>query len=70
MKLCKDCKYCKPLVTKFLWVKFVNYELARCSHELSLDLVSGEPKLFCDLSRKYDFQVKFCTPKGKYWEAK
>lgn len=76
MKLCKDCKHCRPSVSiKFgflgLSSKIVkNYEYARCAHELSICVVSGEHKQFCSVSRQFSNDIKHCTPEARYFEPK
>ena len=75
MKLCKDCKHCRPKVSiKFgvlgLGSKIVkNYEYAKCAHELSISLVSGEPDRYCETSRE-NYIDKYCTPEARYFEPK
>jgi hypothetical protein len=67
MKLCKDCKYCEPIVTHFLWIASVNYKHAKCKAPGNIDLVTGKGGKFCDLERQY---ITNCGKEGKLWEAK
>lgn len=71
MKLCKDCKYHKPYALKFLGITVVtDSRLDKCKHELSVNPVTGDGEGWCDLSRKFNHDIKDCTPDGIYWEAK
>lgn len=67
MKLCKDCKHCRPTVDKFLWLKDIDYRWAKCASEDCIDLVSGGGGVYCKHQRETEGR---CGYEGKNWEAK
>lgn len=71
MKLCKDCKYHEPYALKFLGITVItDSRLDKCTHELSVNLVTGKAGQYCDFSREFCHDIERCTPEGRYWEAK
>ena len=54
MKLCKDCKHCRPTVNKFLWIKSIDYRWAKCASEDCIDLVSGGGGDYCKHQREIE----------------
>ncbi len=67
MKLCKDCKHCRPSVEKFLWITSLNYKYAKCAAPHVINLVTGDGGAYCDIERR-DFSD--CNRNGRFWEAK
>lgn len=70
MKLCKDCKHCRPETGLIANLLDNSYKLARCAHELSICVVSGEAKKYCSISRENSHDIKYCTPEARYFEPK
>jgi len=68
MKLCKDCKHCRPN-TAFRWLPFCKYDFAECKHPSAVirhDPVSGHREhTFCELTRKWSDR---CGPDAKFFE--
>lgn len=69
MKFCKDCRYVRPFVRKFLWFTVINdMDVARCLHPNAnrTDAVTGEsdPK-FCSAVR-----IHGCGEEGHWFEPK
>lgn len=57
------------MVTKFLWITFIDYKYAKCKNEFSVNLVDGSGGRFCSTERDYETDA-MCGRKGKHWEAK
>ena len=70
MKLCKDCKYCKP--DKFLFMKFYT-ATSQCTHPeaTTIQLVSGK-KLYryCTTMRENYFKEETCGKEAKWFDNK
>jgi len=63
-KLCKDCIYCKP-------TGFKEYKYAKCTRRIRTNKVNGQNQYpFCELERGFDYNPKFCGPKGKFFKRK
>lgn len=61
MKICKDCKhYHKPC-----W--FLGDDFHMCSRDGVVNEVTGKPKGYCDIQRKYSH---LCGQEAKYFELK
>ena len=69
-KLCKDCKYCEPNITKVLWMNFIDYKYAKCKGSNAVNLVDGSGGAFCDIERMYESLPEKCGRQGKFWESK
>ena len=64
MKLCKDCRHCRPHeIRVLLWVT-KHYQYAKCAQ--TTDPVTGEAERFCEFERKPN---RPCGPTGALWEA-
>jgi hypothetical protein len=70
IKLCKDCKHCKPSTT---WLfKKVDYKTAKCTKHKLLDVVTGERKTNeydCSLLRE-SYLPHSCGYEAEFFEAK
>jgi hypothetical protein len=68
-KLCKDCKYCEPTITKFLWITSVNYSVAKCKNKQAINLIDGSGGNYCEIERRDGFETR-CGRDGIFWEPK
>ena len=78
MKLCKNCKHCKPDGCFLFWFSKCRYKYSKCTKTCKTsdvtDLTTGEIILgdyfYCSFEREDYHHRDFCGPEGKHWEAK
>lgn len=57
VRLCRDCKYCRPARRARAWGPFIretwdNFENATCAHPAKLSPVDGEAREYCTVNRQ------------------
>jgi hypothetical protein len=72
LKLCKDCKHCRPYVTvnrhwlfRYPTTMEINYEYAKCA-AANINPVDGSASSYCNTERAYP--ANKCGPEGKLFE--
>lgn len=69
VKLCKDCKWCRPGKVSGVLFTIKDYSFAKCVRpDLMESPVTGtKVTAFCELDRSYEHR---CGPEGKHWEPR
>lgn len=78
IKLCKDCKHCKPKMEGVIFKQPVYDVFVKCARPTKeIDLVSGKPiekTTYCDIERLYKkeelFPYDYCYQEAIFFEAK
>ena len=69
MKLCKDCKHCRPSLEGRLIPGWGRFDFSECKHPSAIirsDPVSGyQEHTLCDLNRRWTDR---CGPDAKFFE--
>jgi hypothetical protein len=75
VKLCKDCKWCRPYRGPSLFWPTKDYRVAKCVRPNWRSPVTGEMERepgqpsYAATERKFD-GADTCGPEGKFWEAR